>query len=480
MALKKITLIFLITLLITLSIHLFNKVTTHARSIETIQISSIPSGVSTRYIGAAEGNVNFDLNDLQDLGVNTYRIYGGMSRWEAQDDDKVYGWPSISQIKANPNLINWDWWDNVMTNPPNGSDYWWSGPPGTVWQGNARTIFSTLKQANIRPVVTIRNVDNSNNPAWAQQLNPPRTEADWNEWWEHVFATVYWFNVRNDYRVDEWEIHNEPDNLEQGWRGTQADYFQLVKVAKDAIDYVYKTYLPGRTYHVHAPVTVGDSRWPFDALQQIPTYFDSINIHDYTSDISKYTQRVHGWMNSNGHSNSPIWLGEWGTYTTGYADVPFAISLIKNMIRASQPGSNYIYGSHIFSLYDWGTEKGFQGLVGADGKRLVSYYAVRMGIRALQGGRSTFLTSTSHADLTAMTTKDSSNNVYLIVANSGQQSYTVDANFSQLITSGTGTLWEFSSQMMDKIVSKPVLNKGQVILNIPANAAILIEFQENN
>ena len=47
-----------------------------------------------------------------------------MQRWEAQDDDGVYGSPSIAQIKANVNAVNWAWWDNVMTTPPNGSDYW--------------------------------------------------------------------------------------------------------------------------------------------------------------------------------------------------------------------------------------------------------------------------------------------------------------------------------------------------------------------
>ena len=106
-------------------------------------------------------NYVFDIKDLVSLGVNTFRIYGGMSRWEAEDDDGKYGWPSITKIKTNPNILNWDWWDNIMTNPPKGSDYGWSGKPGTVWQGNARTIFAALKQANILSVVSIRNVDNN-------------------------------------------------------------------------------------------------------------------------------------------------------------------------------------------------------------------------------------------------------------------------------------------------------------------------------
>ncbi|MEG4577541.1 hypothetical protein QUA56_33485 [Microcoleus sp. N3A4] len=56
-------------------------------------------------------------------------------------------------MKVNPNIINWAHWDKIAIDPPKGSDYWWSGEPGTVWQGNSRNIFNTLKQANIRPAV---------------------------------------------------------------------------------------------------------------------------------------------------------------------------------------------------------------------------------------------------------------------------------------------------------------------------------------
>jgi|GEM_PF-6918579 len=41
-------------------------------------------GVSTHYIGACEGNVDFDPADFEDLNINTYRIYSGISRWEAE------------------------------------------------------------------------------------------------------------------------------------------------------------------------------------------------------------------------------------------------------------------------------------------------------------------------------------------------------------------------------------------------------------
>ena len=248
-------------------------------------------------------------------------------------------------------------------------------------------------------------------------------------------------------------------------------------MGKDAIDYVYKNYLPGRTSHIHAPKSVGGSSWPANALQKIPTYFDSVNVHNYDLDISQYTQRVHEWMNGTIHANSPLWVGEWGTYKTGYDEVPFSVNLIKNLIRGSQPGNNYIYGSHIFSLYDWGKEPIFQGLMGAQGKRRVSYYAFRMGIRALQGGRETFLTSNTNPNLMAIATKDDSSNVYLLIANSGEESYKFNADFSTLISTGTGQMWEFSSKVMDEVVGKLTLKDGNVALTIPANAAILIRLK---
>jgi hypothetical protein len=48
----------------------------------TITVSGTPWGVSTCYIGAIEGNVRFDIADLQEAGITTDCIYGGMHRWE--------------------------------------------------------------------------------------------------------------------------------------------------------------------------------------------------------------------------------------------------------------------------------------------------------------------------------------------------------------------------------------------------------------
>lgn len=441
--------------------------------IDSIEVSNAMLGQSTEYIGACEGNVNFDLADLEDLNINTYRIYGGMSRWESEDDDGVYGWPAIAQIKQDPDLISWQRWDAVMSAPPFGSDYAFSGNPSELWQGSAQTIFESLKQKNIRPVVSIRNNGIGQNPVWARALDPPRSQADWNEWWEHVFATVYWLNVRNDYQVDDFEIHNEPDNPPQGWDGTQKDYFELVQVAADAISHVYSTYLPGRTFHIHAPKTTGGSVWPKDTLAAIPAYFDSVNVHNYDWNTSDYVKQVRGWMNRSVHALAPLWIGEWGTYTTGYNNLAFSLNLLKNMIRMSQPGDTYVYGSHIFSLYNWGRDSTFQGLINAEGDRTLSYYAFRMGIRALQGGRDVLNTTSSHPDLMAIATKSEST-TSLLVVNTSPVDHTISASFSDIDTMVKASIREFSQTNLDTVVEEANVKAGILLFNMPANTSRLV------
>ncbi len=254
----------------------------------------------------------------------------------------------------------------------------------------------------------------------------------------------------------------------------------MVKVAKDAIDFVYKTYLPDRTYRIHCPKTIGGSNWPASALQEIPNYFDTVNVHNYDADISNYTRKVRGWMNGTVRANSQLWVGEWGTYEISYGDLSLALNLTKNLIRGSQPGDNYIDGSHIFCLYDWGKLGLAEGLLGDGGKRRAGYYALRMGIRALQGGKATFFPITNSSDLMAVATLDASKNVYLLVVNDRATSYTVNADISELIKTGNGTVREFSSQTMDEVVGSSRPKGGNASFALAGNSAILIKFDRQN
>jgi hypothetical protein len=446
------------------------------RTPATITVNGTEWGRSTCYIGATEGSSRFNISDLQDLGINSYHVYGGMSRWEAQDDSGTYGYPTIDQIKANPNTINWAWWDNIMTNPPKGSDYWWD-PKLPQWQGNARTLFSTLNAAHIRTIIVLRNRDDQQNPKWLHE--PLTTVADWNEWWEHVFATVYWLNVRNNYNINDFEIHNEPNISGQGWTptATETQYFLFARYTYDAIKYVYQTYLPGRPFHVYAPATSGGS-WPNDALQNIPNYFDSMDVHYYGSNINSYVEEVHSWLNKAGHPNYPLWLTEWGSYKNKYNSVPFGITLINDLIYGSRPGNDYVYGSHIFSLYDFDTSP--FGLISYDGTRRADYYAMRMGIRALQGCRPTYQSTTSNGNLLAITTTDAENNGYLLVTNRNSTVwYDVHANLSSLKSQGMSTMWQFDAAHMDTVVDSNILKNGYATFTIPAYGAILIKFSQS-
>lgn len=440
---------------------------------DTITVSGAPWGKSTCFIGATEGSSRFSIADLTDLGVNTYHIYGGMSRWEAHDDSSVYGYPTIQQTKANPKVVNWKQWDSVMTSPPGGSDYSWEPPPR--WQGNARTLLSTLQVAHIRIVLTLRNRDDQHNPSWSP--DPPRTAADWNEWWEHVFATVYWLDVRNHYDVTDFEIHNEPNIPGQGWipEATEAEYDTFARYTNDAISYVFHTYLPGHSFHVYAPAT-SNSTWPRDVLYTIPHYFDSMDIHIY-GDFRAGVQQAHGWMNQAGYGNEPLWVTEWGSYRHQYDSEPFGVALLNDMIYGSFPGNNYVYGSDIFALYDFSTNA--DGLIDYKGHRRVDYYAVRMGIRALQGCRTTYQSVIGNRHLVAITTADSKKNIYLLVTNADSAaSYTVDANLSALLNQAAGTLWQYDATHQDAIVGRPVLVNGNVTLTIPASGAVLVKFTQ--
>jgi hypothetical protein len=106
-----------------------------------VTVSAAQWGISTQYIGACEGNARFDIGDLTDCGINTYRLFAGMPRFEPEDDDGVYGSPSIADIKADVDVIPWDKWDEVMDRPV-----------FPELQVTLKQAFKDLKDAGIRTV----------------------------------------------------------------------------------------------------------------------------------------------------------------------------------------------------------------------------------------------------------------------------------------------------------------------------------------
>lgn len=460
--------------------------TATAASRATIKVSGEQWGHSTRYIGADRGITNFDIRDFHDLGMNTYRYYGGMANWEYEDDDGQYGLPSIEAIKSDPGLVNWAWWDRTFTDPPEGSAYWYATEPGVGWQGSMDKMLRDMKGAGVKPMISLRvqNAQRPIQPEWSARLNPPDTPEGRNEWWQHVFSVVYWMNVRNDYRVDDWEHGNEPNYYPQGWRGTIEDYWEFVKLTHDAIDHVYKKYLPGRTYQTYAPVVTTPNLangvryyWIREALRRVPEYFDHVDYHDFGDDPSGRINEVHQIMNEAGQGDRQLWLTEWGPNFKGadsFLKVSNGVLMIKNLIRMSWPGDQYVYGNHLVNLYDSPTRP---YLIGPDGERRVTYYAMRMGIRALQGGRPTFESIASSPDIVSMTTQDDDGSINLLVTNSSPtRPYVVRADLSELADRAKGTLWEFSDAHHDRALGMRPLRHGETIFRLPQTGAVLIKF----
>lgn len=191
-------------------------------------------------------------------------------------------------------------------------------------------------------------------------------------------------------------------------------------------------------------------------------------------------------MSATIHERSPLWLGEWGTYTGGYSDLSVSLNPIKNLMRMSQPGDIYVEGSHIFSLYDWGrsnhlsslddwgSHEGFEGLVNASGNRRLSYYAFRMGICALQGGRDVLAITNTHPDLMAIATRNEQGTLYLLVLNSSSSARTVAASIPASNIPQKATLWEFSETHLDTVVEEISLETDSISFQIPAHASRLI------
>jgi len=185
---------------------------------------------------------------------------------------------------------------------------------------------------------------------------------------------------------------------------------------------------------------------------------------------------MHRRLAESGHAGYPIWLSEWGTYDVSYDELYMGLAVVENLIRFSQPGDESVYGSHIFSFYDWVYEgANLWGVVTAEGKRHATYYALRLAIRALRGGKPTFRASADPTDLLAIATKETDGRINLLVLNwSKTVPYSITADLSGLLSEGTGTIRQFSADVRDDVVGKTTLAKGVSKFTAPPWSAVLV------
>lgn len=445
-----------------------------------VTITATQVGTTAENIGVCEGCCGWNINDVVDLGAKNVRFWAGMSRVEPTDDDGIYGSPSIAQIKANPNLIPWSTWDTRFKNM---DGYFWALDCAHMTNVSLFNQLTECKNNGVKPIVCLRNVDNNFKPDWAAQLNPPDTVEDWNEWWEFVFAWVYYANVINNLDINDWQSHNEPQNLSQGWQGTLADYIVFTQYTYDAIKYVYDTYLPGKTFRLYAPVSQNPKdEWLTQTLIQNDAIVDVVSANFYrpwnmTRDTLPVVHSRIATYNTDGILE-PVHLGEWGHYnSSGYDGINYGIKWGEDLMWQSNcydyPNSKGDISS-IFSLYNWGT--GMQGIISGvspeTGVKTDTYYAFRTIIRALQGGRPMYGQVESYSSQ-ILNAKAPDGTLYVLIQ--APNATTINLNVSAHRASGTAYFYEYSSANKDVLIRTTPFTGGALSFSMPRNSITCVK-----
>ena len=373
-------------------------------------------------------------------------------------------------------MIDWTAWDVHINDP---AYRWRTG-------SNPDTAFGTMVQAlsanGIIPVLNLRNRDENGWPAWAP--NPPTTDEDLNEWWQYCFAVAYWFNVRNNYGVTHWQVHNEPDLSSQGWGGTEAQYAQLVSYAYDAVKTAND--LAGIDTVMIAPV---ESQMPFprtytyidDLFSAADTYIELADVHWYhmngsypLSDLEAAIDDVRAQVTTYNPDGTvePLWISEYGNFSSSsaYDNLPEAMRTARQLVIFTRKG---VQGVHIFSFYDWGT---VPGLVRAGGTRTETYYAYRLMIRGLAGGKEQLGTTIGGAGANSyvVATRDETNVYVTVLQDDVGTPADVAVDLSDLGTgSATAVVYEYSAANKDRAVYTPTVAAGVFTFTAPANGVSL-------
>jgi hypothetical protein len=475
----------------------------------TITVHSAVLGQTTTYIGATEAG-GLWIDDLTDLGINTYRLWTKMDELEWWDDDDAAegGWddsengtPTIAQIKADSasgfiNTIPWAWWDDRFDAPQD-------------WRHGAQTrrdIIARLTNSDITPIVVLRTYDDQGNPEkrpedvdWAPR--PPVNEAFRNEWWEHCFAIAYWLNVRNDYQITHFEVLNEPDYNCQGWCnnncsdfaadfcGTQAEYAQLVMDAHDAIGYANS--FASLPVHIHAPVVASfNSPYVAYVLDNADAAVQVVDYHTYADDVRASIIDISSTIDDHDPDGvqESIWTSEWGALWESYDTFDRAMLTANQLLTFSE---EEVEGVTVFNMYDWSTAAGEDyGLVdlqddgegGAFRAYTEGYYAYRLMTRGLVSGKERLDHTASgfSSDTRTMVTRDAQHVYVLVLRNDAGTADTVSVDMTA-IGSGTGTVtvWEYSAENKDTVVETPMMTGGQFTFAVPADGLSLAQADRN-
>jgi chitodextrinase len=444
-----------------------------AQPAATVAVSSTQAGISTKVMGM-QGNGPETFPSIDDLGVNSWRYYLGMDNFEPVDDKDPEGFPTTSQLKAagvdeilnTTNLINWPAYEAILTK--------------SLGDNQTHGLrFQTFRNKGVRVFVNVR-PQRRGDPAWAPDFAPPAvSQADRDEWWQYVYTMVLLFNKKHDYRIDDWELGNEPDLPEEGFKGNQDTYYVLVSVAADAIREAYSRHLGNRAHRIYGPATASDNQgWITGTIANVGSDFDHVSYHKYDvyRSLVQSTKNVNGWAGP----GREVWLTEWGSFEGGLArngELPINIQWIKFIMNMSTPGDTYVDGWHYYQLHHTGY-RGGDGLIDkrtTPGTKEKMYFGLRQAVRALNGGKPVFASQASTGDLSAITARNASGTYNTLITNtSSSTAYRVEINLSALAANvSQTTLYRFDATNNDRRFRGPVLGStGRATVTVPPNGAV--------
>lgn len=290
---------------------------------------------------------------------------------------------------------------------PNGPSDWPAADPNLPGYVRDDLIASQV-QAGIAPVGVVLGT-----PGWAARdssgpISPPKGLAlaynDPNNTWGQFMAKL---SARYKGRVDRWVIWNEPDQYADGqqrtWTGSFGDFYQLVKVADQAI----KSANPSATVVVGGMTYWWDQRNQrtqyldsmLDVEAQDPTaaangyYFDAVDVHTYSNPLNSYLAPVvfHQIMQKHGFDKA-VWTSEMNVVpnddpASPQPTGPFRASMDQQasyMIEASALAlAGNVAKLSVYKMRDTGGEGSGElyGLVRDDGSPRPAYVAWQFAVR---------------------------------------------------------------------------------------------------
>lgn len=237
-------------------------------------------------------------------------------------------------------------------------------------------------------------------PAWAGARDfdqfPP---ADALDDYERI---ARWLSARYRSEVGAWEIWNEPDCVGGCHHGSPHRYAEVLQAGYRGVRDGDSTALV---------VTGGTSGVNLDFLRQMyaaggKSHFDVIGVHPYldpttagpTEGHSPYRfadlALLHGWLESVGEADTPVWLTEWGWSRGGREGAPGLTdeeqsAYLRESVWLIQNEYPYVRVAVWFTIRDrddWTSyENGF-GLLRLDGTPRPAYWALSESTAALGTG----------------------------------------------------------------------------------------------